>query len=88
MSEDRPWDGPDPPGRPDLSFPPIPTAVAVFFAVAAPIVFGGIAVGVRRDGDPRVPLMVIGVLVGIGAGIVTFLALARARDRRDRRQRP
>lgn len=82
MSEDRPWDGPDPPGRPDLSFSPIPTAIAIFFAVAAPIVFGGISLGIRRDGDPRVSIMVIGVLVGIGAGILTFLALARARDRR------
>ncbi len=82
MSEDRPWDGPDPPGRPDLTFPPIPTTPAIFFAVAAPIVFGGISLGVIRDGAPRVSIMVIGLLVGIAAGIITFLALARARDRR------
>ncbi len=82
MSEDRPWDGPEPSGRPDLSFPPIPTAIAIFLAVAAPIVFGGISLGVIRDGSPRVSIMVIGVLVGIVAGIITFLALARARDRR------
>ncbi len=84
MSEDRPWDGPDPPGRPDLTFPPIPTAIAIFFAVGAPIVFGGISLGVIRDGAPRVSIMVIGLLVGIAAGIITFLALARARDRRER----
>lgn len=85
MNDDRPWDGPEPSGRPDLSFPPIPTGIAVFLAVSAPIVFGGIAVGVRRSGDPLVSLMIIGVLVGVAAGVLTFLALARARDRRDHR---
>lgn len=82
MNEDRPWDGEEPPGRPDLSFPPVPTAIAAFCAVAAPIVFGGIAAGVRRAGDPLASVMVVGVLLGIVAGAVTFFVLARARDRR------
>jgi hypothetical protein len=80
VNEDRPWLGDEPTGRPDLRFPPGPTGIGVFFAVAAPIVFAGIAIGVRRDGSPIVALMVIGVVAGLVAGAAATLLLGRRGD--------
>lgn len=77
MNEDRPWLGEEPSARADLSFPAGPTAFGVFFAVAAPIVFLGIALGVRRDGSPMTLVVLAGVLVGILAAALTYAALAR-----------
>jgi hypothetical protein len=81
VSEDRPWLGDEPTGQPDPSFRPGPTGLGVFFAVAAPIVFAGIAIGVRRDGSPIVGLMVAGVAVGLLAGALVALVLSRGRER-------
>jgi hypothetical protein len=79
VNEDRPWLGEEPTGAPQPDFSPGPTGIAVFFAVAAPIVFAGIAIGVRRDGEPSALVIVIGVVVGLVAGALTTLALSRRR---------
>jgi hypothetical protein len=65
VTEDRPWLGEEPTGRPDTNFSPGPTGFAVFLGVAAPIVF----VGVARAGGTNVLIVVIGLVVGVIAGV-------------------
>lgn len=70
MDEDRPWLGEEPSARPDLSFPPILTAVALFLAVAGPICF----VGIARDGGTNMVIVVVGLLVGFAVAVLAYVA--------------
>lgn len=65
MNEDRPWLGEEPTGGPDTNFPPGPTALGVFLAVAGPIVF----IGIARPGGADLIVVGLGILAGIVAGI-------------------
>lgn len=71
-SEDRPWLGEEPTGRPDPTFRPWPTGFGVFLAVAAPIVFAGLA----RSGGTSVPLVVLGIVAGAATGLLVGSWLA------------
>jgi hypothetical protein len=64
VTEDRPWLGEEPTGRPDPSFRPGPTGFAVFLAVAAPIVF----IGVARAEGTNVAIVALGLAAGLIAG--------------------
>ena len=72
MDEDRPWEGEEPSARPDLSFPPGPTAVAVFLAVAGPICF----VGIAHRGGTNAAVVALGIVVGTVVAVAVGLALS------------
>lgn len=71
MNEDRPWLGEEPTGRIDPTFRPAPTGLAIFFAVAAPIVFAALI----QSGGTNWTLFVIGLAVGVVAGVIAFLLM-------------
>lgn len=71
MDEDRPWLGEEPSARPDLTFPPGPTAVAVFLAVAAPIVM----VGIARDAGTNVVVVALGIVIATVVAVGAYLVL-------------
>jgi hypothetical protein len=71
LDEDRPWLGEEPSGRPDPTFHPGTTGIGVFFAVAGPIVFAGVA---RAEGTNWL-IVVIGLAAGVlvGALVASWL---------------
>lgn len=71
MTEDRPWLGEEPTGRIDPTFRPGPTGFGIFFAVAAPIVFAALI----HSGGTDWPLFVIGIAVGVIAGVLAFFVM-------------
>ncbi|MGZ4174068.1 MAG: hypothetical protein ACXVQR_06280 [Solirubrobacteraceae bacterium] len=82
MSDEDRWKGTEPPERgpsapPNLRFDPFATGLGVFFAVAVPIV----VVGYTRSSGPDNTIIVIGVAVGLLAGVIAAVWLA-ARDGR------
>lgn len=78
MSPRDPWQQDQPPDRgpsapPDLRFDPLATGIAVFTAVAVPIV----VVGYTRSAGPDDVIIVLGVLIGLVAGILAGVWLKR-----------
>jgi hypothetical protein len=71
MTEDRPWLGEEPSGRPDPTFDPLTTGIGVFFGVAGPIVFAGVA---RAEGT-NWAIVALGVAIGIFVGAMVALWL-------------
>ncbi len=65
-----PLRGPSAP--PDLRFDPLATGIGVFFAVAIPIV----VVGYTRSAGPNSTIILIGVAVGLLAGIIAGIWVA------------
>jgi hypothetical protein len=83
MDEDRPWEGEEPSARPDPTFRPVPAAIGVFTAVAAPIVFYAVA----RAGGTDVTVLVVGLGVALVAAVAAGLFVAARGGRvTDRRQ--
>jgi hypothetical protein len=82
MDEDRPWQGEEPSARADPTFRPVPAAIGVFTAVAAPVIFSAVA----RPAGTNVLLVVIGLGAGLIAGVAAGLWVAvrggRVTDRR------
>ena len=77
MSDEDRWTGTEPPERgpsapPNLKFDPFATGLGVFFAVAVPIV----VVGYTRSSGPDDTIIVIGVAVGLLAGVIAAVWLA------------
>jgi hypothetical protein len=72
MDDDRPWQGAEPSARADLTFRPVPTAIGVFFAVAGPICF----VGIARAAGTDALVVAIGLVAGVVVAVVAGLALA------------
>ncbi|HEY2635942.1 MAG TPA: hypothetical protein VGI54_01025 [Solirubrobacteraceae bacterium] len=70
MDDDRPWLGEEPSARPDLTFPPVLTALALFLAVAGPICFVGIA---HEDGADIV-VVVVGLFLGFVVALLAYVA--------------
>ena len=78
MSPRDRWQQDQPPDRgpsapPDLRFEPVGTGIAVFTAVAVPIV----VVGYTRSAGPDDVIIVLGVLIGLVAGILAGVWLKR-----------
>lgn len=71
MDEDRPWLGEEPSARPDLTFPPGLTAIAVFLAVAAPIV----TIGIAHDDGTNKLVVALGIVVATVVAVVVFVGL-------------
>ena len=74
--------GPEPPPRgpstpPDLRFDPLATGIGVFAAVAIPIV----VVGYTRSAGPNDTIILIGVAVGLLAGIIAGIWVAHRNGR-------
>lgn len=77
FDEDRPWLGEEPSGRPDTSFPPFATGVAVFTAIFVV----SVVIAVTRPSGPDGRIAVLGLVLGLAVGIGFGLVLARERDR-------
>lgn len=86
MTEDRPWLGEEPTGRPDLRFSPGATGVGVFFGVAGLIAGLAIILGSRQQNRPYVWLIVVGIIAGIVAGTLVGMWLSAPARQRPRRQ--
>jgi hypothetical protein len=69
VSDDRPRRAEQPTGRPDLRFNPLATGVGVFTAVAAPVAAVGLSLSGRLHTVIAVGGVVLGLLVGLAAGI-------------------
>ncbi len=74
MSEDDRWRRNEPPARgpsapPDLRFNPLATGIAVFIAVAIPIV----VLGYTRAAGPNTLIIAVGVVAGLLAGLIVGL---------------
>jgi hypothetical protein len=77
LSDRDRWKGTEPPERgpsapPNLKFDPFTTGLGVFFAVAIPIV----VVGYTRSSGPNDVIIVIGVAIGLLAGVIAAMWLA------------
>jgi hypothetical protein len=73
VDDDRPWLGEEPSARPDLTFRPVPTGIAVFTAVATPIAVWGLT----WSGGPNGVVIAFAVLAGVVAGIAAGLGIER-----------
>ena len=82
MTDDDSSRGPEPPPRgpstpPELRFDPLATGIGVFAAVAIPIV----VVGYTRSAGPNDTIILIGVAVGLLAGIIAGIWVAQCNGR-------